>query len=77
MCNFIKKWLQHRCFPVNFKKIYFVKDLWTAASERLWYKFQTVSGKLPAGKFPPMFLNILTRFFLFFFIIVTVITDTT
>ena len=38
-CNFIKKRFLHRCFPVNFAKIfkntYFTKHLWTTASERL------------------------------------------
>ena len=36
-----------------------------------------VLGKLPPGKFPPISLNIPPRIFNFFFIIATVITDTT
>ena len=42
-CKFIKKWLQHRCFPVNFVKPsnnYFVKSMRTDdffwPSEHLW-----------------------------------------
>ena len=40
VCDFIKKWPQHWCYQCEvckiFKNTYFVKHMWTAASEYLW-----------------------------------------
>ena len=44
-CNLIKKWLQHRCFPVKFVKFLRIPFLQNISSQWL---FLTVSGFQPA-----------------------------